>query len=118
MTKTRQQRYKKRLLELQGRVRNDIGRLISAVVEEQCPPGEHERALVPSEEIEKEVALENTEESIHLAVAAALERMENGTFGCCQRCGAGIERERLDLLPYAAYCVRCAQETPEPAIGL
>lgn len=37
----------------------------------------------------------------------ALERMENGTFGICQRCGKPINPERLEAFPYVAYCIDC-----------
>ena len=36
-------------------------------------------------------------------VVAALERMDEGTYGLCQQCGKPIDPERLDALPHAAY---------------
>jgi len=38
----------------------------------------------------------------------ALDRVEEGLYGLCATCGSDIGRERLDLLPYAIECVRCA----------
>ena len=38
----------------------------------------------------------------------ALDRVEEGLYGVCSTCGADIGRERLDLLPYAVECVKCA----------
>src|SRR5919112_6562115 len=44
----------------------------------------------------------------HLAdVVAALERIADGTYGACVRCGAAIAAERLEALPWAAYCIGC-----------
>lgn len=37
----------------------------------------------------------------------ALEKMEIGTYGVCERCHEAIPKERLRALPYAALCVRC-----------
>ncbi len=42
------------------------------------------------------------------AVAAALERIEAGTFGFCDECGDVIGRRRLDLDPAAMRCIGCA----------
>jgi DnaK suppressor protein len=39
---------------------------------------------------------------------AALERVKAGTYGVCASCGTAIPRERLQLLPAATLCVRCA----------
>lgn len=42
-------------------------------------------------------------------VRAALDRVDQGTFGRCEECGQPIAAERLDALPYARYCTRCAE---------
>ncbi|MEU6128044.1 TraR/DksA C4-type zinc finger protein [Saccharopolyspora sp. NPDC047091] len=38
----------------------------------------------------------------------AAVRVEDGTYGCCERCGAPIGDERLAALPAAATCIGCA----------
>ena len=40
-------------------------------------------------------------------VNAALGRLADGTFGACLRCGQPIAPERLEALPWAAYCISC-----------
>ena len=42
-------------------------------------------------------------------VTGALARLDDGTFGRCLRCGAPIPDERLEVLPWAAFCVACQQ---------
>lgn len=37
----------------------------------------------------------------------AFERMDAGTYGICQRCGKPIAEERLEYVPYVAYCIDC-----------
>ena len=41
-------------------------------------------------------------------IDAALERVEAGSYGLCERCGASIGEPRLDALPAARTCIRCA----------
>lgn len=41
-------------------------------------------------------------------IDAALERVANGTYGECQKCGDDILPERLDLLPATPFCKNCA----------
>jgi DnaK suppressor protein len=41
-------------------------------------------------------------------IECALERLEAGTYGICDDCGAPIDEERLRLLPDAATCRHCA----------
>jgi DnaK suppressor protein len=43
-------------------------------------------------------------------VEAALERIEEGTFGSCERCGTEISDDRLEVLPFTPYCITCAAD--------
>ena len=38
------------------------------------------------------------------AINAALQRIKDGSYGVCVRCGAQIEAARLDLLPFTPFC--------------
>lgn len=42
-------------------------------------------------------------------LAAALDRLDGGSYGQCEACGEPIDAERLDLLPTATRCRRCAE---------
>jgi RNA polymerase-binding transcription factor DksA len=39
---------------------------------------------------------------------AARDRLAAGTYGTCLRCGTPVTAERLDALPAATTCIRCA----------
>lgn len=41
-------------------------------------------------------------------IRAALERIENGSYGCCESCGEKISPSRLKVLPETTLCVNCA----------
>ena len=42
-------------------------------------------------------------------VDRALEKMADGTYGVCDRCGSPIQPVRLEALPATATCVDCAR---------
>jgi RNA polymerase-binding protein DksA len=42
-------------------------------------------------------------------IDAAIGRMDKGTYGRCESCGAEIPAERLDARPVASLCVACKQ---------
>lgn len=42
------------------------------------------------------------------AIAAALKRIDAGDYGACVACGDDISVERLDAVPHAPRCRRCA----------
>ena len=44
------------------------------------------------------------------AFAAALSRMEAGTYGYCASCGSRIAHGRLSVMPETLYCVSCRRD--------
>lgn len=42
------------------------------------------------------------------SIQAALDRLKEGKYGLCARCGREIEPERLAILPDTDRCARCA----------
>jgi DnaK suppressor protein len=40
-------------------------------------------------------------------VVAALGRIDDGSFGACERCGETIGDKRLEALPFARHCIDC-----------
>lgn len=45
-------------------------------------------------------------------VSAALDRLDEGTYGVCERCGSTIAPGRLDARPTARLCISCAGGGP------
>lgn len=64
------------------------------------------------QQMNREVAIRNLDRESKLLkdVQAAMNRIEEDTFGTCLRCEEPIPEKRLKALPWAAYCVSC-QET-------
>ena len=52
-------------------------------------------------------------------VVSALRKIEEGSFGTCERCGEPIVEKRLEALPFARYCIDCQRlvEKEEAATG-
>lgn len=46
-------------------------------------------------------------------VTLALQKIEDGTYGVCERCGEPIAEKRLDALPFARYCIDCQRLVEE-----
>ena len=44
------------------------------------------------------------------SVRRALERIEDGSYGQCVKCGEEIAEGRLEARPEAALCIDCASE--------
>jgi RNA polymerase-binding transcription factor DksA len=42
-------------------------------------------------------------------ITGALNRITEGTYGHCEKCGTSIPAERLEVLPHARLCVPCQQ---------
>jgi DnaK suppressor protein len=67
--------------------------------------------------IEQAAQLENAEVLDALAnegvdelakISAALQRMDEGTYGICTDCGEKIDNRRLEVRPFSSRCISCA----------
>jgi RNA polymerase-binding transcription factor DksA len=56
------------------------------------------------------LSLLGSEENALGQIDGALERIEDGSYGLCEECGMKIAKPRLEAIPYAALCVRCASQ--------
>ena len=54
---------------------------------------------------EVEYGLEDNAGTVLGEIDAALERIDNGTYGICQVCGKPIDPARLEARPWAALCI-------------
>jgi len=50
--------------------------------------------------------LEHEREKIRL-LNDALRKIHEGRFGICELCGENISESRLEVIPYAKYCIEC-----------
>jgi DnaK suppressor protein len=71
-------------------------------------PDSEERAV----ETENDPVLEGLDASGHEEIRqidAALARIDDGSYGRCEACGAPIGSGRLEALPFATSCIDCAR---------
>jgi len=119
MTKTEIQGYQQRLFNLGKRLKGDVSDLSHEALRKTGGAASGNLSNTPmhladlgSDNYEQEVALsllENREQTLE-EVAAALARIEQGTFGRCEECGREISKERLQAIPFTRLCIRCARE--------
>jgi DnaK suppressor protein len=93
-----------RSAELDGRVR----RVHDDLRRESAPlPRDDPDAAIVLENDEILHAIDDSANAELALISRALERLETGTYGTCEKCGEKIEAERLRVVPYAVACGRC-----------
>jgi DnaK suppressor protein len=60
-------------------------------------------------ERERDLSLVNNVIDLMERIDRALQKIEEGTYGLCERCGKPIEKLRLKALPYANLCIKDKQ---------
>ncbi|MCK9541292.1 MAG: TraR/DksA family transcriptional regulator [Novosphingobium sp.] len=91
------------LAELKGR-----GARVADALSEPLNADSSEQAV----EVEDDASLEGEAALISREIASverALDRIDNGTYGECVRCGNAIAEKRLEVRPEAALCIDCAR---------
>jgi len=80
-------------------IRLDLARSHSADSSEQAVERENDEVL--------EALLAEAEITLR-KVEKARERLREGTYGKCRKCGEAIGEKRLAVMPMAECCVQCA----------
>ena len=111
--------YKELLLGLRARLRGDVNQLADAALKKSRSEANGDLSTMPihmadmgSDNFEQEFTLSLMEnEGVTLEqIESSLERIEEGIYGQCEECGVKIPKARLNAIPYATLCVRCAEQ--------
>ena len=117
--------YKDRLLDLRARLRGDVTSMAESALRKSGNEGAEASSMpihmaeLGSDNYEQEFTLSllATEEDTPGMIETALERIETGTYGTCQDCEGQIPKTRLNAIPHAALCVKCASERDRDMAG-
>ena len=111
--------YKERLLALRARLRGDVNQMADAALNKSRTEANGDLSSMPihmadmgTDNFEQEFTLSLMESDAGILdkIESALERIEDGAYGSCEECGARIPKTRLNAIPYATMCVKCASE--------
>jgi RNA polymerase-binding protein DksA len=58
-------------------------------------------------ERERDLSIRNNIRDLVDQITRAIQRIEDGTYGTCERCGRPIDAARLRALPHALLCMDC-----------
>jgi DnaK suppressor protein len=115
LTAEGQQRYRDRLTQERERIEAEIANLGNEIAvlgeDQQVEGGGGGNHLADDAtdvmEQERDLALIGNLQERRRDVDRALERLDAGTYGICERCGKPIAPERLEALPFATLCIEC-----------
>jgi RNA polymerase-binding transcription factor DksA len=69
--------------------------------------------ITESSEIEKDEMLVHQLETVLEQIHDAIEALDEGYYGICQKCGVSIDKARLNTIPWAKFCYKCQVELEE-----
>lgn len=118
-TKRDSKPFKEKLLAIRARLRGDVSAMANAALRKNAESNGDLSSMpihmadVGSDAYEQEntLSLMEAEEDTLELVEAALERIEERNYGLCVECGSRIPKARLNAIPYAALCIRCASQS-------
>lgn len=61
-------------------------------------------------EMEMQFNLEENEKRHLQEINDAIEKIDHGTYGICDKCGSSIAIARLDVIPYTPICAKCSED--------
>ncbi|MDR0391608.1 MAG: TraR/DksA C4-type zinc finger protein [Planctomycetaceae bacterium] len=109
--------YRQKLMIIRARLRGDVSTMTDAALNKNRMDASGDLSAVPihmadvgSDNFEQEQTLSfmQNERGILVDIEDALIRIKDGTYGICEGCGNHIPKVRLNFIPYANMCVKCA----------
>jgi DnaK suppressor protein len=102
------------LLDLRSRVLGAAHDIVEGDVDDgelSSAAGDQHLADHASEMVDRELdeSLEENAELLVRDIDRALTKIDDGTYGKCERCAQDIPEARLEAVPYATLCVSCKQ---------
>ena len=119
MKKAEIKAFREMLIALRARLRGDVNAMADAALKKTRSEANGDLSSMPihmadigSDNYEQEftLSLMQTEEGTLESIETALEKIEDGVYGQCDECGAVISKMRLNAIPYAPLCIKCAQK--------
>jgi DnaK suppressor protein len=109
MKKERLASFKQQLLEKRQQLAADTGRSALYATADQEDDAIKDLGDQANAAYTREFFFElgNGDRRVLRDVVAALQKIEDGSFGNCERCGEPIADKRLEALPFARYCIDC-----------
>jgi RNA polymerase-binding transcription factor DksA len=114
--------FRRRLMTLAGRLEEDSSGLTEEALRKSGGEANGDLSSTPlhpadlgTDYAHQEVALlllENDQQMLE-EIDAALARIDARTFGACEECKRAIPGARLEAVPYARHCIRCAQKSEQ-----
>ncbi|MFM8539182.1 MAG: TraR/DksA family transcriptional regulator [Planctomycetaceae bacterium] len=107
--------FKASLEALRARLRGDVETMAEAALRHangHLSTMPIHMADIGSDAFEQEFTLSlmaNEEDTLE-QVEQALGRIRARKFGICEDCGGVIARKRLEAIPFASVCIRCAEK--------
>ena len=111
--------FRQVLQTLRSRLRGDLDQMTDEALRRDMAGGTGNLSNVPlhladlgTDNYDQEFTLgliENEQGTLEL-INEALDRMERGEFGQCVECAEPISKPRLQAIPYARHCIRCARK--------
>ena len=108
MRKDRVAYFKKQLLEKQRQLADEVGKtaMYGKDLEDDSIKDLGDQANTAYTR-EFFFELGNGDRRLLRDVVSALQKIDDGSFGSCERCGEDIAEKRLEALPFARYCIDC-----------
>ena len=114
--------YRERLIELRVRLRGDVSQMADATLKKSRSEANGDLSSMPihmadigSDNFDQEftLSLMQSDGGTLEKIEVALERIEDSTYGQCEECGARIPKQRLNAIPYATMCIKCASQSEQ-----
>lgn len=102
--------YRRQLLARREALAEDLRLVTSQLINDQSVYTDAVDQAAAETDKNFTLQLKNRDRNVLWQIDEAILRLDNGTFGECERCGDAISEGRIEAFPFTTLCIDCKAE--------
>ncbi len=104
------ERYRKQLIDRRNAIAEDLRITASEFMNDEVVYTDSVDQAAAETDKSFLLQMKNRDRNVLWQIEGAIRRLDEGTFGECERCGDLIAEGRIDAFPFTTLCIDCKAE--------
>lgn len=110
LRKEKVETYRKQLVERREALAEDLRLATAQLINDESVYTDSVDQAAAETDKSFTLQMKNRERNVLWQIDEAIKRLDDGSFGECERCGEGISEGRIDAFPFTTLCIDCKAE--------
>jgi DnaK suppressor protein len=110
LCKDKVENFRKQLVDRREALAEDLRRATAQLINDEVVYTDSVDQAAAETDKNFVLQMKNRERDVLWQIDEAIRRLDDGSFGECERCGEGISEGRIEAFPFTTLCIDCKAE--------